>query len=149
MFVCSIYSWGAQELNFRASGGNSFRLLICCRHPVWAMYPCMWGERLLQYFVFVLPVGAESVFVVFLPHVRRGSTKGWDVDDKAIDSSQATSQRSLQAKRSIKVWAEMKRAALLCSRIKLSTARQNQDKNLPFSAGPAVWVFKWKCRYTM
>lgn len=65
------------------------------------------------------------------------------MDDKAIDSSQATSQRSLQAKRSIKVWAEMKRAALLCSRIKLSTAQQNQDKKTPlFSPGPAGWVFK-------
>lgn len=29
----------------------------------------------------------------------------------------------------IKVLAEMKRAALLCSRIKLSTAQQNQEKN--------------------
>lgn len=57
------------------------------------------------------------------------------MDDKAIDSSQATSQQSLQAKRSIKVWAEMKRAALLCSRIKLSTAQQNQDKKTPFLLG--------------
>lgn len=36
----------------------------------------------------------------------------------------------------IKVLAEMKRAALLCSRIKLSTAQQNQEKkNLPFLLG--------------